>query len=141
MVYRQYFYSPYFNATTQNEKDERRNEQSEKKKEKEKLYEEEFGKDTKPVKGSSSSSSSAQPNKLTQAQIAAARARVDAQRAPVKTDAPTEMEEMAPNPNVFAATSGLEARNVEDAISILKSVWNYDLSSVYWLHHSLDFND
>ncbi|CAH8539599.1 unnamed protein product [Heterobilharzia americana] len=97
------------------EKDSKRLEQLEKKKEKEKLYNEELA----TFKSAKPSGIKEQPSKLTQAQVAAARAKLDSQLSALsKSSQKVESEELAPNPN-RSEMDVLEARTVEEAISIL----------------------
>ncbi|KAA0183827.1 hypothetical protein FBUS_01170 [Fasciolopsis buskii] len=99
------------------ERDEKRQEQLDKKKEKERLYAQELA-ETKSAKGSSVK---AQPNKLTQAQIASARDALNAQLASLsKKQNKKEQEELEPNVNRIEV-DGLEARNVEEAIAVLST--------------------
>ncbi|CAH8494590.1 unnamed protein product [Schistosoma turkestanicum] len=97
------------------EKDSKRQELMERKKEKEKLYNEEIA----GFKSSKSTMSKEQPSKLTQAQIAEAQKRLEAQLLALnQTSQKSEPTELAPNPNRIEK-DGLEARTVEEAISIL----------------------
>ncbi|CAH8846846.1 unnamed protein product [Trichobilharzia szidati] len=97
------------------EKDSKRQELLEKKKEKERLYNEELA----SIKSAKSTANKEQPSKLTQAQIAAAREKLESQLSALnKTSQKAEPEELIVNPNRIE-TEGLEARTVEEAISIL----------------------
>ncbi|VDQ12330.1 unnamed protein product [Trichobilharzia regenti] len=98
------------------EKDSKRQELLEKKKEKEKLYNEELA----TFKSAKSTANKEQPSKLTQAQIAAAREKLESQLSALnQTSQKSEPEELIANPNRIE-TEDLEARTVEEAISILR---------------------
>ncbi|GAA49943.1 coiled-coil domain-containing protein 124, partial [Clonorchis sinensis] len=98
------------------ERDDKRQEELDRKRELKRIYEEEMA-NAKNIKGASGKTT--QANKLTQAQIAAARANLAAQLAALnKKNQEQSEQELAPNPN-RVEVDGAEARTVEDAIAIL----------------------
>ncbi|CAH8522242.1 unnamed protein product [Schistosoma guineensis] len=97
------------------EKDSKRLELIERKKEKERLYNDEIA----GFKSSKSTVTKEQPSKLTQAQIAEAQKKLEAQLSALnQTTQKSEPAELTPNPN-RTEKDGLEARTVEEAITIL----------------------
>lgn len=76
------------------------------------------------LEGAKTKDQNSNPNKLTQAQIAAARARLEAERAALMRKKEKEVEKtenLAQNPNILPPDE-ISARTVEDAIKVLRLV-------------------